>query len=67
MLQLFHYNWQVRDEWLEWCRQLTQEELLGDRIGGVGSILKTLFHIVDKMHPHTHNDFSRELGCGFVY
>jgi uncharacterized damage-inducible protein DinB len=36
MLQLFHYNWQVRDEWFEWCRQLLEEELLRERTGGVG-------------------------------
>ncbi|KAF0820758.1 hypothetical protein KIS4809_0285 [Bacillus sp. ZZV12-4809] len=25
MLTLFRYNWQVRDEWFEWCRQRTAE------------------------------------------
>lgn len=47
MIKFFEYNWQVRDEWLEWCEHLPVEELLKERIGGVGTILKTLFHIVD--------------------
>ncbi|MRH44507.1 DUF664 domain-containing protein [Aquibacillus halophilus] len=50
MLKFFEYNWQVRDEWFNWCNQLTAEELVKDRIGGVGSILYTLFHIVDVEH-----------------
>lgn len=44
---LFYYNWQVRDDWFKWCEQLTEVELLRKRVGGVGSILETLFHIVD--------------------
>ena len=32
---------------MNWCHQLTTEELLKERIGGVGSILYTLFHIID--------------------
>ncbi len=44
---LFQYNWQVRDDWFKWCEQLTEEELLRKRVGGVGSILETIFHIVD--------------------
>ncbi|WP_100011545.1 DinB family protein [Lentibacillus sediminis] len=47
MIKFFEYNWQVRDEWFKWCNQLTTEDLLKDRIGGVGSILYTLFHIID--------------------
>lgn len=47
MRALFTYNWQVREEWLAWCRQLPEEELLRERIGGMGSILRTLFHIID--------------------
>jgi uncharacterized damage-inducible protein DinB len=47
MLKFFSYNWRVRDEWFDWCKQLSDEELLKERVGGVGSILKTLFHIVD--------------------
>lgn len=47
IIKFFEYNWQVRDEWFEWCNQLTTKELLEDRIGGVGNILFTLFHIID--------------------
>lgn len=47
MKMLFHYNWQVRDEWYQWCEGISEEELLKNRTGGVGSILETLFHIID--------------------
>ncbi|SEB05442.1 Uncharacterized damage-inducible protein DinB (forms a four-helix bundle) [Thalassobacillus cyri] len=47
MIKFFEYNWQVRDEWFEWCNQLSNEELIKERTGGVGSILYTLFHIID--------------------
>jgi len=47
MIKFFEYNWQVRDEWFEWCNQLSIEELLQKRSGGVGSFLYTLFHIID--------------------
>lgn len=47
MIKFFKYNWQVRDEWFKWCKQLTNEDLLKKRTGGVGGILYTLFHIVD--------------------
>ena len=47
MIKFFEYNWQVRDEWFDWCNQLTIKELLKDRRGGVGNILYTLFHIID--------------------
>ncbi|MGW5953063.1 DinB family protein [Bacillus mycoides] len=47
MYTLFQYNWQVRDDWFKWCEQLSEEELLRKRVGGVGSVLETLFHIVD--------------------
>lgn len=47
MLALFSYNWQVRNDWFEWCKTIPQDELLKERIGGVGSILHTLFHITD--------------------
>lgn len=47
MYTLFQYNWQVRDDWFKWCEQLSEEELLCKRVGGVGGILETLFHIVD--------------------
>ncbi|RUS45655.1 DinB family protein [Cohnella sp. AR92] len=47
MLTFFRYNWVVREQWYQWCEELTHEELTKERTGGVGSILKTLFHIVD--------------------
>jgi uncharacterized damage-inducible protein DinB len=47
MLKMFQYNWQVRDEWFHWCENVSEEELLRKRVGGVGNILQTLFHIAD--------------------
>lgn len=47
MLKMFQYNWQVRDEWFHWCEKVSSEELLRKRVGGVGNILQTLFHIAD--------------------
>ena len=47
MIKFFEYNWQVRDEWFDWCNQVKIEELFMDRKGGVGNILYTLFHIID--------------------
>jgi len=43
----FRYNWMVREDWYRWCEELNEEELLQKRTGGMGSILHTLFHIVD--------------------
>ncbi|MFC8684016.1 DinB family protein [Brevibacillus porteri] len=47
MKMFFQYNWQVRDEWMQWCKQLSPDELLRERTGGAGTILYTLFHIAD--------------------
>lgn len=47
MLKLFQYNWQVRDEWFLLCRSLTKDQLIEQHVGGMGSILKTFFHIVE--------------------
>ncbi|MGM0943199.1 MAG: DinB family protein [Bacillota bacterium] len=47
MLTFFRYNWQVRDEWFDWCTQISHDELVKQRTGGVRSILGTLFHIID--------------------
>lgn len=44
---MFQYNWMVRDEWFKWCEGIPEEELLKVRIGGLGSVLHTLFHIID--------------------
>lgn len=46
MLKLFEYNWQVRNDWLEWCETVSREELMKKRVGGIGYILPTLYHIV---------------------
>jgi uncharacterized damage-inducible protein DinB len=51
---LFKYNWQVRDDWFKWCEDVQEEELLKKRVGGVGGILYTLFHIVDVEHSWIH-------------
>ncbi|WP_170169040.1 DinB family protein [Mesobacillus subterraneus] len=47
MLDLFFYNWQVREEWLKWCKSIPTEELQAERVGGMGSILKNLIHVID--------------------
>ncbi|WP_057762479.1 DinB family protein [Cytobacillus praedii] len=47
MLTLFQYNWQVREDWFSLCEDIPDEELLKKRVGGFGSILNTLFHIID--------------------
>ena len=47
MLSLFHYNWQVREDWLNWCQTISEEEFHKERIGGMKSIQETLIHIVD--------------------
>jgi uncharacterized damage-inducible protein DinB len=44
--KLFQYNWQVRNDWFSWCEAVPEEELLKNRVGGVGGILETLFHII---------------------
>ncbi|MFD2045676.1 DinB family protein [Ornithinibacillus salinisoli] len=46
----FQYNWQVRDEWFDWCQQLSDAELVKQRTGGMGNILHTLLHIIDVEH-----------------
>ncbi|MFC4619685.1 DinB family protein [Camelliibacillus cellulosilyticus] len=54
MLKLFQYNWQVRDDWFAWCEDVPEEELIKKRVGGVGGILHTLFHIVDVEYSWIH-------------
>lgn len=46
MLKLFEYNWQVRKDWFDWCESVNEEELMKKRVGGLGYILPTLYHIV---------------------
>ena len=43
---LFSYNWQVRADWLAWCADLPDDALLTAHTGGLGGILRTLYHIV---------------------
>lgn len=47
MYDLFLYNWQIREDWFSWCGDLSADELTKQRVGGMGSILKTLFHVID--------------------
>jgi uncharacterized damage-inducible protein DinB len=47
LIKMFRYNWMVRNEWLELCKQIPIEELMRKRNGGADSILYTLFHILD--------------------
>lgn len=47
MLDLFSYNWQVRDDWFKFCRNISREDLLKERPGGLGSFLHNLFHVID--------------------
>jgi uncharacterized damage-inducible protein DinB len=47
MLDMFKYNWQVRQDWIDWCKELPEEELTKERTGGMGSILNTLFHVMN--------------------
>ncbi len=45
-LPLFRYNWKVREEYFERLAALPANELMKPRVGGFGSILRTLAHIV---------------------
>ncbi|MFC5467506.1 DinB family protein [Cohnella suwonensis] len=47
MKVLYEHNWQVREKWYQWCEDVPYEELIRPRIGGVGGILQTLFHVAD--------------------
>lgn len=47
MQSFFRYNWIVRDEWFALLKQLPEEELTKTRVGGVGSFLRAMAHIVD--------------------
>jgi Uncharacterized protein conserved in bacteria len=47
MIELFRLNWKMRDEWFRWCLDVPQVELDAPRLDGAGSILRTLFHIID--------------------
>jgi uncharacterized damage-inducible protein DinB len=47
MQTYFRYNWLVREQWYQWCEDVSYDELIRQRVGGVGGLLQTLFHIVD--------------------
>lgn len=47
MLSLFKYNYQVREDWFNWCESLPEEEFHKERIGGMKSIRETLIHVID--------------------
>lgn len=47
LIDMFQYNWQIREDWFKWCETIPNEELTKKRIGGMGSILHNLFHIID--------------------
>lgn len=47
MIDLFKYNWKIREDSFDEFSKLSEEALLQERQGGVGSILKTFFHIID--------------------
>lgn len=46
-LSSLQYSWHVRYSWLEWCKSIPVTELNKRRVGGQGSILETLLHIID--------------------
>lgn len=60
MSKWFRYNWAVREEWLDWCERLSNDELLRPRVGGAGGILATFVHILDVIGQLSV--WSRELG-----
>lgn len=47
MLSLFKYNYQVREDWFNWCESLPEGEFHKERIGGMKSIRETLIHVID--------------------
>jgi uncharacterized damage-inducible protein DinB len=46
MKYFFKYNWQIREEWFELCKTVSEEELYAERIGGVKSFARTFYHII---------------------
>ena len=47
MIDLFQYNWDVRNDWLTWCESLSEDEFHQERLGGMKSFRETLLHITD--------------------
>lgn len=50
MKYLFEYNWIIRNEWFDLLQEIPKEELTKNRVGGLGNILETMFHIVKVEH-----------------
>lgn len=50
MIHFFKYNWLIRDEWFDLLGTVSHEELIKERVGGLGNILFTLFHIIKVEH-----------------
>lgn len=44
---MFLFNWQIREDWFKWCETISNDELLKRRVGGMGSIIHNLFHVID--------------------
>ncbi|RPF50638.1 DinB family protein [Aquisalibacillus elongatus] len=44
---LFLYNWTIRDRWIDWCRDISRDELIKERVGGHKGFLQTMFHVID--------------------
>ena len=47
MLDMFLYNWQIREDWFDFCKNISEENLTKKRVGGFGSFLHNLFHVID--------------------
>ncbi len=60
MLPFFKYNWQVRNEYFDILCPIPHEEIFKNRIGGVGSIAYTLFHIVDVEYSWLITDLNQQ-------
>ncbi|MGR3765968.1 DinB family protein [Rossellomorea sp. NS-SX7] len=46
MQDLFFYNWEVRDEWMEWCKEVSDNKLIDIKSEDMQNIIKTLFHLI---------------------
>lgn len=58
---LFDYNWQVRSDWFAWCADLSQEELVQKRHGGMQSFVHTLYHVIYCEHIWVSQLLGREI------
>jgi uncharacterized damage-inducible protein DinB len=60
MLPFFKYNWQVRADYFDLLRTVPYEEIYKKRIGGVGSIAYTLYHIIDVEYNWLITDLNQQ-------